>query len=393
MYYNDDDFYMVLPSNASPDTHPNNTPGDFIVSWENSIDLDPNYNWKVALTELNYVYSSNTIAAQYLIKYKRVQERSDAKHEFFLYGTYAPSVFHFESGTMNNDPGDEKFVAALTTTGHLEIRSNLPFAMVANPKSAEVGIPYTGESVSSKYLPDVKEWVLTGEESLFDLYHVPVDDIGKRMPEIKFEPMMFVWRTMVEESSYISFKSVKKIMRVQDLVQYIAEQAAHIFDKFEVLHTELDERVSFTAKPNIWQIQLLNGLNLVLGFEDMTFKKNEDFTLANIDKNPISKTAEYIPHLNRGITNMLVYASICRPIHVGHALAPLLKHVHIDAKNDYQVGHSRNYVVHNPMYVPVASMSFSKIEVNIRNDAGVILPFPLGSVTTLTIHFKKNYKQ
>jgi len=36
-----DDFYMVLPSNASPDTHPNNTAGDFIVNWENPVDSDP----------------------------------------------------------------------------------------------------------------------------------------------------------------------------------------------------------------------------------------------------------------------------------------------------------------------------------------------------------------
>ena len=37
----DSDFFMVLPSNASPDTHPKNTATDFTVSLQNPIKLDP----------------------------------------------------------------------------------------------------------------------------------------------------------------------------------------------------------------------------------------------------------------------------------------------------------------------------------------------------------------
>ena len=37
----DGDFYMVLPSNASPNTHPNNSASDFIISWEDSFELNP----------------------------------------------------------------------------------------------------------------------------------------------------------------------------------------------------------------------------------------------------------------------------------------------------------------------------------------------------------------
>ena len=45
----DSDFFMVLPSNASPDTHSKNTATDFTVSLQNPIKLDPKRSWKVAL--------------------------------------------------------------------------------------------------------------------------------------------------------------------------------------------------------------------------------------------------------------------------------------------------------------------------------------------------------
>ena len=64
------DFYMVLPSNASPESQPNNTAGNFIVNWENPVDLDPDSKWHVALTELSYVYHPSTISTNYSIKYK-----------------------------------------------------------------------------------------------------------------------------------------------------------------------------------------------------------------------------------------------------------------------------------------------------------------------------------
>ena len=66
-----DDFYMVLPSNASPNNQPNNTAGDFIVTWENPIDLDRDSSWKVAMIELSYLYKPSTVSTNYSIKYDK----------------------------------------------------------------------------------------------------------------------------------------------------------------------------------------------------------------------------------------------------------------------------------------------------------------------------------
>ena len=48
------EFYMVLPSNASADMHPNNTATDFTVTLQNPIKLSPKKAWKVALMDISY---------------------------------------------------------------------------------------------------------------------------------------------------------------------------------------------------------------------------------------------------------------------------------------------------------------------------------------------------
>ena len=73
----DDDFYMVLPSNASPNTHPDNNAANFTVSWETPIILDPNVKWKVALTELSYIYHPHTISSNLSIYYEKFDEESE----------------------------------------------------------------------------------------------------------------------------------------------------------------------------------------------------------------------------------------------------------------------------------------------------------------------------
>ena len=59
---------MVLPSNFSPQTHPRNIAADYIVGWDEPIELDPNENWKVALTEASYIYHPHTISSNLSIE-------------------------------------------------------------------------------------------------------------------------------------------------------------------------------------------------------------------------------------------------------------------------------------------------------------------------------------
>lgn len=70
-----DEFYMVLPSNASPLTHPQNSAADYCISWDTAIELNPNENWKVALTEACYTYHPHTISTNLSIEYECMETK------------------------------------------------------------------------------------------------------------------------------------------------------------------------------------------------------------------------------------------------------------------------------------------------------------------------------
>jgi hypothetical protein len=53
------DFYMILPSNSNPLTHPNNDASNFIIELEKPLNLTG--KWVVALTEMIYSHSQISI--------------------------------------------------------------------------------------------------------------------------------------------------------------------------------------------------------------------------------------------------------------------------------------------------------------------------------------------
>jgi hypothetical protein len=100
--------------------------------------------------------------------------------------------------------------------------------------------------------------------------------------------------------------------------------------------------------------------------------------------------ADYKPMLYQALSHMYVYASIANPIQVGHVRAPLLKTVWIPPAKEFAFCETIHVDFNTLMYVPVSSNSFNSIEVNIRLDSGELVPFIYGSVTSLTLHFKRN---
>jgi len=87
---------------------------------------------------------------------------------------------------------------------------------------------------------------------------------------------------------------------------------------------------------------------------------------------------------------MYIYASICAPIQVGNVRAPLLKTIWIKPSRRFALNEIKHLDFENPMYVPVSGSNFNSIEINIRLDSGELVPFNYGSVTSLTLHFKRD---
>ena len=180
-----------------------------------------------------------------------------------------------------------------------------------------------------------------------------------------------------------------------DLIAYLKQNCSVIFSEIQA---DSRGRIQLTLNQNISHVELRNGLHYVLGFDKPVLQVSAEalMRMQHPTLSPFSSaaaaehTAEYVPQLKRGFMSMYIYASICKPIYVGHTCVPLLKNVFIDTSADAdENGSARNNVVYNPMYIPVASTSFNSIEINIRNDGGQLIPFPDGAITIVTLHFKR----
>ena len=164
---------------------------------------------------------------------------------------------------------------------------------------------------------------------------------------------------------------------VEQMAEGLTKVFKDVFSDVKIYHGKLVMHI----QPKIVVIKLLNGLNIALGLRDRLYTIPKDRVLR----------AERPPFLRYGINNMYIYSSVCRPIRVGETRVPLLKSLWLDndVNKSRAFGEVRNIVVKNPMYIPLSSTSINTIEVNIRSDSGELVPFVVGSVTSLTLHFKR----
>ena len=146
----------------------------------------------------------------------------------------------------------------------------------------------------------------------------------------------------------------------------------------------LNGTLKFTIRGGVSTIEFLNGFNICLGLSKRKYHIVDSVLFAESE-----------PYLRHGINSMYVYWSIVQPIRVGNVCVPLLKSVWLDRGGGKNTSHSFGEVcnirVKNPMYLPVSSTSISSIEVNIRSDSGRLIPFVEGSITSLTLHFKRKW--
>ena len=89
------------------------------------------------------------------------------------------------------------------------------------------------------------------------------------------------------------------------------------------------------------------------------------------------------PNLD-SITSLFVYSDICQYSLIRDASAPLLRIVQV--KNDYQRMVTKTFL--HVYYAPVSKINFDTVEIYIRDDTGVQIPFVYGKLL-VTPHFKK----
>ena len=372
------DFYVVLPSNASPLTHPKNTASDYITSFDTPIRLDPNENWKVALTEISYIYKPHTITTNLGIEFDRCSDIEFSFEETISVKTHRKGNDTFDISLRNSRneilPKYPNHYMYRDYEGHnLRITCPFHFKIVKqtgadsfnwpiNVLSTDMGNGYT-KLVSNTPINQAVPWDQHVTFTLeYKIYHC------------EHKAVLFTF------SEDVTMKSSQK------LAKYLKNKCGDVLQnvKYE------NKRLIFNLGNRISRVKFLGGLNFILGYSDEEYnlKHEPKQTEAGHTKQVI--IGDFRPQLNRGINNLYIYASCCSPLHVGHKLVPLLKNVFVDTSKDANnEGHMRNLAIQHPAYVDVANSSISYIEINIRNDAGNIIPFPKGAITVLTLHFKR----
>ncbi len=343
------DFYTVLPSNGCADTHPDNEANSYTISWDRTLELKEEDNWTVALSEINFQYNIQTVDRDYGFEtFKSIEY-----FEITLSKLMNFNFVHEKSGLRIKQEGLLPLVFALKGKGHYGI----VFSDYADAKACG----FTKLTIVSRKGEDI-----SAEDVPFS--NRPITFM------LRYETTFFISERHQFHKAYYYPDAETLEKKVNELVNGIARFAYDkIGNKFQLLILDPKSFSSFL---------FLNGMHYVMGFRS---------PVISVTPNGKSQMfiAEYSPQLNRGINSIYVYSSICQDMIVGGTFVPLLRSLWLDNSNR-KYGEISNIVLKHPMYVPVKQNSINSIEINLRTDVGDLFPFSEGSVTSITLHFKKN---
>jgi len=345
------EYFVVLPSNACPKVHPDNHASKFIVSWENPLEVDVE-KWSVALTEMSYNFAPSL-----------------SKEDLEL--TYS----------LTHD--------AYYTTGNVLEGTTLSNKSSEVPRFIYENFAITPNIMVSK---DAEEKYVFQSSTQFEILSSQLKEIGiKNQTAVKEGYFYFLRGTSKPTRSkfsdidiYFTFPPITETHTIKIPVPHTTDQLlSHLHARLPVAYARYndDGRLEFQLKGNVTRIKLHQGLHRILGSKQSVIEDSKFI-------------ADYVPQLNRGIDHMYVYASCCATTRVGDVKVPLLRNIFIE-DNQFQpfenpYGKTKNFIIRNPMYLPIASTSINSIEVNIRDDSGRLISFDEGAKTSLTLHFKRN---
>ena len=131
---------------------------------------------------------------------------------------------------------------------------------------------------------------------------------------------------------------------------------------------------------DVHSVELSASLKKILGF------RQDGARSVDVDRGEVS--GDFPANINNDLPrNLLVYANICQPYITGDVYSRLLRSVALDF-SQYTYGRAMYVNFPRPVYIPVLCSSFETIEILIRNEVGLNVPFDFGT-STLTLHFKR----
>ena len=368
----EDEFYVVLPSNADPDVYPNNNASNFKVHYQNPIQFAQPNEWKVALTDMTYNQSSVTTNISQGFEYDaRLESRAEITHNS-KENTYNLTF-------LNPHPITGNFVLVEIKDGYFEFRSLLPYTVAFDSQDDATIFGFSDQKSSLDSLTYFeRDFKLCAQFPHSFKFNVDLMlKTRKYLPTITVT--FFPADRSMEPTKQIIFDKSHLFANADDLANYIKKEGIKAKCLHDCYYDSVRRKICFTVKTDIYKFKLWNNPNRVLGFvqDSFTCSSQKNFCAVND------------PKLVYQISNMFVYASFLSPIRVGHMQVPLLKNIYIDTTKDFPKNELRNISMKHLMYLPLNVSTINSIEVNIRDDGGALAPCSEYAKTCLTLHFKR----
>ena len=390
---NPEEFYMVLPSNACAETHPDNTASKYVVSWKNPLILKDSQKWSVALIEANMEYPKYALVKGHGIFYKgtrmieipiceqrlKITVAEDKKTITYDHVDEASRnwVFPWREGihVLHFKPPS---ISVAKKSGNFHIESyNI---RLTSPRPFQASFKYDHADTPTWYtsLP-VPASEGGGHRIDSDAYYVgkespPLERIIKY--DVKFEPHEAPWMTEILVEETTTARDVFELCRIVKRIFH------DIVDNCTIQSNGI---MMMLFKRGVHEVKFLKGLHKVCGFDKFLYTFPNRTVQNSIFGNQHAQ-------LNLGVQYVYIYSSVSAPMNVGGEMVPLLRSVCLDGKHsELPHGQIINHIMEHPMYVPVVQSIINSVEFNIRTNSGEFVPFGAGAVTTLTLHFKKRH--
>ena len=190
----------------------------------------------------------------------------------------------------------------------------------------------------------------------------------------------------LDERSDFYFIPQKNYISVDDLVGQL--NMAETKHGRKVHLEERDPTVNFFYKTNKnrvmvqlrgkgFRLHLSRKLQYILGYDTQMVITGEYEDSINY--------ADHPPDITGGFNFLYVYCNLIAPQIVGNVNAQVLRVINME-KRDFGANIEKEYA--NPHYVPLLEKEFSKVEINIKDDRGSLVPFEFGKVV-VKLHFRR----
>ena len=366
------EFYVDFSSRSCLDLHPENRANNFRISWQTAKELTGG-GWKVALTALRYNNFHCIANTRFGIIYERL--------------TPVTSTF----------------------VGKLSIIDNKPVLKFDLPPPANIQLPRTRTTGDERIL------ILSDVHKTFNMTFDSIDDakkygfrqkkihktiLGKVEAEkrilndvalpshpappppppvnVKFE---FIFQPILTATPIYLDDNLRGPWDPVGFCQTLINTFHGVF--VEASYEAAAKQFKITVAKDIIAFTFTNGFNIALGFNKEVYA----FGTLQLDHRTI--TADFFPSLFGSIPSLKFLSNVVEPSIFGGKEVRLLKYVETKP-NEHQIGEKVFRELKYPEYRSVALTSINTIEIAVTTEHNEPVPFIDGSITAVTLHFKKN---